>query len=180
MRYLHSLPASASFSSTGLAGYIFGPLKYPGIEVCYIDVTQGHDTFQISRKITRLYYVLSGSGYFTIAGERHEVGPGALVEVPPGLEYSYSGTMKLIAFMKPRWFAGNDTATKWNPDVKPQSVRFEPGNGITWSSRVLGFTIFGKSPVRFYFRVSQKLLEKVPKSLASSRPLRSYGAFVNK
>jgi chemotaxis methyl-accepting protein methylase len=180
MRYVHWLPSSPSFSDTGLTGYIFGPLNDPNVDVCYIDVVQGHDTFQISYKITRIYYVLTGSGYFVIAGQRHEVGPGALVEVPSGLEYSYSGTMKLIAFMKPRWFAGNDTATKWNPDVKPQNVRFEPGNGVTWSSTALGFTIFGKSPVRFYFRVSQKLLENLPKSLAASRPLRAYAAFVNK
>lgn len=180
MRYVHWLPPSASFSDTGLTGYIFGPLNDPNVDVCYIDVAQGHDTFQISRKITRIYYVLSGSGHFTIAGERHEIGPGALIEVPPGFEYSYSGTMKLIAFMKPRWFAGNDTATKWNPDVRPQNVRFEPGNGVTWSSRVLGFTVFGKSPVRFYFRLSQNLLEKLPSSFAASRPVRAYGIFVNK
>ncbi len=64
MRYVHWLPASASFKDTGLTGYIFGPLNDPNVEVCYIDVVQGHDTFQISRKITRIYYVLTGSGYF--------------------------------------------------------------------------------------------------------------------
>jgi SAM-dependent methyltransferase/quercetin dioxygenase-like cupin family protein len=180
MRYVHWLPASASFTDTGLTGYIFGPLNDPNIEVCYIDVAQGHDTFQISRKITRIYYVLTGSGYFTIAGQRYEVTSGALVEVPPGLEYSYSGTMKLIAFMKPRWFVGNDTATKWNPDVKPQNVRFEPGNGITWPSRLLGLKIFGKSPIRGYFGLNQRLLQMLPRSFTASRPMRLYGAFVNK
>ena len=92
--------------NTGLTGYIFGPLNDPSVEVCYIDVVQGHDTFQISRKINRIYYVLEGNGYFTIRGQRFDVTAGALIEVPPRMEYSYSGTMKLIAFMKPRWFAG--------------------------------------------------------------------------
>jgi len=180
MRHVHWLPESASFTDTGLTGYIFGPLNDPNVEVCYIDVVQGHDTFQISRKIHRIYYVLEGNGYFTISGQRFDVTAGALVEVPPGMEYSYSGTMKLIAFMKPRWFAGNDTATKWNPDVKPQNVRFEPKNGVTWSSRLLGLRVLGKSPVRAYFGLNQKLLQKLPRSFTASRPMRLYGALVNK
>jgi SAM-dependent methyltransferase/mannose-6-phosphate isomerase-like protein (cupin superfamily) len=180
MRYVHSLPASASFSDTGLSGYIFGPLNDPSVEVCYIDVRQGHDTFQISRKIKRIYYVLSGTGYFTITGCRYEVTSGTLVEVPPGLEYSYSGTMKLIAFMTPRWFVDNDTATKWNPDVTPQNLRFEPGNGLTWQSKLLGFQIFGKSPFRAYLGLSHRIWEKLPLSLTTWRPIRSYGVFVHK
>jgi len=180
MRHVHSLPAFSSFSSTGLTGYIFGPLNDSNVEVCYIDVTQGHDTFQISQKICRIYYVLSGSGYFTISGQRYDVGPGVLVEVPPGLEYSYSGTMRFIAFMSPRWFAGNDTATKWNPDVHPRNVRFEPGNGVTWLSRLLGLQILGKSPFNVYIRVNQKIWRKLPASLTASRPFCWYGGLVNK
>jgi mannose-6-phosphate isomerase-like protein (cupin superfamily) len=180
MRYVYPLPASASFTDTGLTGYIFGPLNDPDVEVCYIDTAQGHDTFQISREITRIYYVLSGSGYFTIAGQRHEVGPGMVIEVPPGTEYSYSGAMRLIAFMSPRWFAGNDTATKWNPDVIPQNVRFEPGNGVSWQSKLLGFQVLGKSPVRFYFRLNQKLWDKLPSAFTNLRPIRFYGDLLNK
>jgi SAM-dependent methyltransferase len=180
MRYVHSLPASASFSDTGLSGYSFGPLHDPSVEVCYIDVRQGHETFQISRKINRIYYVLSGNGYFTIAGQQYEVAPGSLVEVPPGLEYSYSGTMRLIAFMRPRWFVGNDTATKWNPDVTPQNVRFEPGNGVTWTSRLLGWQIFGKSPFNAYLRLNQRLWAKLPPSISTCRPMLLYGSGVHK
>lgn len=180
MRFVHPFPAAAGFTDTGLTGYNYGPLSLPGLEVCHIDVTQGHDTFQISRKISRIYYVLSGTGYFTIAGRRDEVAPGMVVEVPPGTEYSYSGTMRLIAFMSPRWFAGNDTATKWNPDVTPQNLRFEPGNGLTWQSRLLGFLIFGKSPARAFFRLSQKLWDKLPLGITDSRPMRFYGRVLNK
>jgi SAM-dependent methyltransferase len=96
------------------------------------------------------------------------------------LEYSYSGTMRLIAFMKPRWFVGNDTATKWNPDVKPQNLRFGPGNGVTWKSRLLALRIFGKSPIRAYFRLNQILWDKLPRSFTASRPMCVYGALVHK
>jgi len=180
MRYVHALPASASFTDTGLTGYIFGPLNDPSVEVCYVDVTQGHDTFQISRKISRIYYVLSGGGYFTITGEQHQVAGGMVVEVPPGTEYSYSGTMRLLVFMSPRWFAGNDTATKWNPDVTPQNLRFEPGNDVTWQSKLLGFRILGKSPVRAFLRLNQTLWDRFPRSFTSLRPMRLYGDLLNK
>ena len=51
----------------------------------------------VSRKITRIYYILSGNGYFTIADRQYDVSPGMLVEVPPKVEYCYSGKMTLIA-----------------------------------------------------------------------------------
>lgn len=71
----------------------------------------------LSKKIVRIYNVLFGSGYFTIGNRKYDVSPGRLVECPPKVEYSYSGKMKLLALSKPRWFSGNDTFTRWNPDV---------------------------------------------------------------
>ena len=38
----------------------------------------GHDTFMVSKRITRVYYVLSGSGYFTIGDRRYDVSDGML------------------------------------------------------------------------------------------------------
>jgi len=82
--------------------------------------------------------------------------------------------------MSPRWFSGNDTATKWNPDVTPQNVRFEPGNGVSWQSKLLGFQVLGKSPVRFYFRLNQRLWDKLPSAITNLRPIRFYGDLLNK
>jgi hypothetical protein len=45
------------------------------------------------------------------------VAPGLIVEVPPGVEYSYSGSMKILLVSHPRWFAGNERMTRNNPDV---------------------------------------------------------------
>ena len=66
MRYTYSLPTIPSFDGKGLFGYTFGPLQQKDLEVYYIEVEKGHDTFMVSRRIARVYYVLSGSGYFTI------------------------------------------------------------------------------------------------------------------
>ena len=53
MRYIYSLPTSISFDGKGLFGYTFGPLNQKDVEIYYIEVEKGHDTFMISKKITR-------------------------------------------------------------------------------------------------------------------------------
>jgi hypothetical protein len=75
MNYIYSVPTSASFTGKGLVGYTFGPLKQKDLEVYYIEVEKGHDTFMVSKKIKRTYYVLSGSGYFTIADRKYDDQP---------------------------------------------------------------------------------------------------------
>src|SRR5271167_5266096 len=129
MPYVYSLPTSASFTGKGLLGYTFGPLNHKDLEVYYVEVEKGHDTFMVSKKITRIYYVLSGNGYFTIGDHKYDVSSGRLVEVPPNIEYCYSGKMTLLAFSKPRWFSGNDTFTKWNADVVGQDLAYRTDGG---------------------------------------------------
>ena len=100
-----------------MVGYEFQPLKDQDIAVHLLDVHKGHDTFQISKALTRIYYIIEGTGVFTINHQGYVVVPGLLVEVPPGVEYSYSGSMKIILVSFPRWFDGNDRMTRMNPDV---------------------------------------------------------------
>src|ERR1700759_2397654 len=114
MSYTYSLPTAVSFRGKGMFGYTFGPLRQKGLEIYYIEVEKGHDTFMVSKRITRTYYVLSGTGFFMIDNRRYDVRSGILVEVPPKVEYSYSGRMTLIGISRPRWFNGNDRHTKWN------------------------------------------------------------------
>src|SRR5271163_4131904 len=156
MPYIHTLPTSASFTGKGLLGHSFGPLSQKDLEIYYVEVEKGHDTFMVSKKIVRTYYVLSGNGYFTIENRKYDVSPGVLVEVPPKVEYSYSGKMKLILIEKPRWFKGNDTQTRWNPDV----VRGDSLSGFgraSWPTQVVRSRIVGKSPVGLYLRLNQRL-----------------------
>jgi hypothetical protein len=117
MRYVIELPPCPTFVSRGLKGFQFGPLMSPELDIYLLDVTRGHDTFLRSRKITRLYYVVAGHGYFTIEDARNDVEPGMLIEIPPNVEYSYSGSMRLLVIGHPRWFKGNEEVTKNNPDV---------------------------------------------------------------
>src|SRR5882762_4501203 len=78
MRYTHSLPPLPSFDGKGLFGYTFGPLQQKDLEIYYIESEKGHDTFVVSNRITRVYYVLCGSGYFTINDHRYDVSHGML------------------------------------------------------------------------------------------------------
>jgi SAM-dependent methyltransferase len=177
MPYIYSLPTSASFTGKGLLGYTFGPLKQKDLEIYYIEVEKGHDVFMISKKITRTYYVLTGTGYFTIDGNQYAVSPGMLVEVPPKLEYCYSGKMTLIALSKPRWFSGNDTFTKWNPDVVGRDFTTVVDGG-SWT-RLVRLRIFGKSPIRAYLRLNQRLWKHLPSSFTAVSPIRLYGNFLH-
>jgi chemotaxis methyl-accepting protein methylase/mannose-6-phosphate isomerase-like protein (cupin superfamily) len=183
MGYVYRLPSSASFDEKGPVGYNlynFPPLlRQRDLEVYYIDVQQGHDTFMVSRKITRTYYILSGSGYFTIANRRYYVGRGVLVEVPPKVEYSYSGQMKMIALSRPRWFNGNDRHTRWNPDVIAGHLPV-PALGRRSLGRLARLRIFGKSPINAYLRVNRVLWNNLPASVFASPSMRSYGNFLHK
>lgn len=178
MPYTYSLPSSVSFTGKGLLGYTFGPLNQKDLEIYYIEVEKGHDFFMISRKITRTYYILSGSGSFTIANAKYEVEAGMLVEVPPRVEYCYSGKMKMVAISKPRWFAGNDKATRWNPDVTGGDASLIAEKNA-WLTRLLTMTIFGKSPFGIYHGLSWSLWKRLPSSVRASRLIRSYGSFIH-
>src|SRR6202050_1957253 len=179
MAYVYSLPTSASFTGKGLLGYTFGPLQRNGLEVYYVEVEKGHDVFMISKKITRIYYILEGSGHFTIGDDRYDIGPGMLVEVPPKIEYCYSGKMKLLAFSTPRWFGGNDTFTKWNPDVVGRDFPWD-ADDTRWLTRLIRSTVFGKSPFNAYLRVSQRLWDALPSFVTASRPVAFYGAVLHR
>lgn len=179
MQYVYSPPATPSFVDKGLVGYDFGPLNQKDVEVIFIDAEKGHDTFLISKRVVRVYYVLSGNGHFTIADSRYEVCPGMLVEIPPKTEYCYSGKMKLIVFSTPRWFGGNDTLTKWNPDVVPWGNITGAADDGSWLTQVARTRIFGKSPLRAYLRVNQQLWSKLPAAAAALGMTRSYGSFLH-
>src|SRR5215472_6801041 len=179
MPYTFTLPKSNPFTVTGLEGYTFGPLRQKDLDIYYIKSEKGHDTFMVSRKITRTYYVLSGSGYFTIDNHRYDVCPGMLVEVPRKVEYSYSGKMTLLAVARPHWFSGNDIHTRWNQDV---TCRRDSGclpGRESWSTRLVRLRIAGKSPAGAFLRLNRWLWWHLPPGLALLRPIRFYGDCVH-
>lgn len=177
MPYTYVLPKSTAFTGTGLEGYSFGPLRQD-VDVYYIESEKGHDTFMVSMKITRTYYVLSGEGYFTIDNAQYNIREGMLIEVPPNVEYTYSGRMKLIAFARPRWTPSSDVHTRWNPHVTCRTNSSLPGQ-VPWLTRFSRMTIAGKSPVRAFLRWNSWLWRHLPQNMSTSGPISSYGRRVH-
>lgn len=178
MPYIYKLPSSISFRGKGLFGYSFGPLEQKDLEVLFIESEKGHDTFVICKGVTRTYYVLAGSGTFTIDGSEYSIGPGVLVEIPSGAEYSYSGCMTMLAFCKRSWFHSKDKWTRWNRDVVGEEASW-PLYTASLLTRLVRIRIFGKSLTNAFLRVNQRVWTLVPSSLVGLRPLQWYGHFLH-
>lgn len=179
MGYVYSLPTEMAFDTKGIFGYSFGPLNQKRLEIYYILSNKGHDTFMISKKITRTYYILSGNGNFTIEGHVYNVSVGMLVEVPPKVEYSYSGRMTLLAISNPRWFAGNDTHTRWNPDVVSGRLSAAP-NSRSRLNRLISSRVLGKSPLNAYLRLNRYIWRKLPAQITELGFVRWYGTLLHR
>jgi mannose-6-phosphate isomerase-like protein (cupin superfamily)/SAM-dependent methyltransferase len=175
MSYVLSVSAEPSYSSMGLAGYALFADK--DLDIDYIDVVRGHDTFHLSKKVSRFYYIISGKGYFTIHGTKYDVQAGQLVLVPPRVEYSYSGTMSLLLLTKPHWFRGNDITTRWNPDVVSEGCA-EEGVDRPRRTRIAQCRVLGVSPVGAFLRMNRTLWDKLPESITGGAVMRRYGTLV--
>lgn len=116
MTYTLIHPEKPTFEQKGLSGFQF-PTKNKDVEVYFVDVEKGHDKFIISKKITHMYYILEGTGFFIINNKQYDITPGMLVEVPPDVEFCFSGKMKLLLIMNPPFFPENEEIIKKNPDV---------------------------------------------------------------
>ena len=110
-------PTEPSFEQKGLKGYTF-PTSNKELEVNFVDVTEGHDNYIVSKKCSLTYYILEGTGNFEIDGRMEDISEGSLIEVLPNTEFTYSGKMKLLLMVTPPWFEGNEEVTKKNPNVK--------------------------------------------------------------
>jgi len=115
-KYLKLRAIKPTFKQCGLTGFQFA-LDREDLEFYEVDVRTGHDNYIISRKITHIYYILSGVGTFTINRKSYKVQSGNLVAIPPKVEYTYSGRMKLLLITTPAWFPGNEIRTKKNPQA---------------------------------------------------------------
>ncbi len=178
MPFIYKVPDSVSFRGKGLFGYSFGQMNQKDIEVLYVESETGHDTFMICHGVTRTYYILAGSGSFTIQGRVYSVHPGFLVEVPSGVEYSYSGRMTILVFCRRRWFRRKDEFTRWNRDVigdqEPWSLKRD--SGLT---RLVRLRIFGKSPTNAFLRANQRFWKMLPSSVKSGSLFDWYGRFLH-
>ena len=174
MPYVYTLPESLSFQGEGFFGYSFGRIKQKDLEVLYVESEKGHDTFMVCRGVERTYYVLNGTGSFTIDGSAYNVQPGELIEVPSKVEYSYSGRMTMLVFCRRRWFRSGDRWTRWNPDVvgTDDPWPLDAGSRLT---KLINVRIFGKSPTNAFLRMNHRVWKMLPSGFLSLRLVDWYG-----
>jgi chemotaxis methyl-accepting protein methylase len=174
MPYVYTLPEWFSFQGEGFFGYSFGPMKQKDLEVLYVESEKGHDTFMVCRGVERTYYVLAGTGSFTIDSCEYNVQPGDLIEVPSKVEYSYSGRMTMLVFCRRRWFRRRDRWTRWNPDVVGMDDPW-PLDAGSWLTKLIRIRIFGKSPTNAFLRVNHRVWKMLPSGFLSLRLVDWYG-----
>ena len=114
--YLKQHTATPSFSQHGLAGFGFN-LDCPQLELNFVRSEKGHDYFVVAKEITHVYYILSGEGEFEVNGQSFAVHPGEVVEIPPSLEFTYSGKMTLLLLLTPPFSPEAVRETRPNPKV---------------------------------------------------------------
>jgi len=88
---------TSDFERPGFDGHVYVPSEAnEGFTVLGIDVHGSHPRKRMLGDTTRTYYVIKGTGSFTIGEDTHEVTEGDLFIIPPGGEYNYDGQMQLL------------------------------------------------------------------------------------
>lgn len=91
------LDQATHFERDGFTGDILVPKEAAlGFMALQVNVDGEHPLKRMLRGTTRTYYVVDGSGTFTLNGEEVSVDKGGMVVIQPGNEYSYKGTMTLF------------------------------------------------------------------------------------
>jgi mannose-6-phosphate isomerase-like protein (cupin superfamily) len=93
-----SLKDTNFFDAGGFSGqeYITPDMKV-GFNALLVTVKDRHPRKRMV-DTTRCYFVVEGTGTFTLDDQVHEVVPGDLFVISPGHEYEYKGAMKLFEF----------------------------------------------------------------------------------
>lgn len=100
--YVKKFPQEPSFKQKGFNGFI-AEINNENISITYEDVYKGHERYCTNTKITHIYYVISGKGKFKINNDIYEVSEGNIIEIPKNTKFIFSGEMKLLLIMTPKF-----------------------------------------------------------------------------
>ncbi|TSC86226.1 MAG: hypothetical protein G01um10148_732 [Parcubacteria group bacterium Gr01-1014_8] len=103
-----SLKETEAFDRGEFKGNLYTQKKdNKGFNALLVDCLTGHYKTRL-KGAARVYFVLEGSGMFTINGGSTEVEQYDLIILESGDEYSYKGSMKLFEFNVPATDASNE------------------------------------------------------------------------
>jgi mannose-6-phosphate isomerase-like protein (cupin superfamily) len=103
-------PSTWTFENAGVRGKIF-PVDALTSKAGFliIETDSGHQTTIIERDSDFVYYVLSGSGIFSINDIDEPCGAGDLIIVPHGSKFTYSGHVRMLLITVPKWTAEQES-----------------------------------------------------------------------
>jgi quercetin dioxygenase-like cupin family protein len=91
------LSETDGFQREGFDGHVYVPSEAgAGFNVLSVDVHGSHPRKRMLGDTTRTYYVIDGTGSFTLGDNTTEVQAGDLFIIPPDGEYEYNGQMRLL------------------------------------------------------------------------------------
>lgn len=102
MTYVIKEPTTLSFDRVGVQGKIFPISELTNKSQFLIITTKtGHETTIIEHKCDFVYYILQGTGAFTINNKEETCKAGDLVVVPVGSPFTYQGNLKMLLVTTP-------------------------------------------------------------------------------
>ena len=103
--YVLKKPSDYSFEKVGIKGKKFSVAEITSrTGICVIETEKGHETTIIEHKCDFIYYILEGSGYFEIDGQKKDFVREDLVIVPAGSTFRYVGKCKMLLITTPPYF----------------------------------------------------------------------------
>jgi mannose-6-phosphate isomerase-like protein (cupin superfamily) len=89
---------TSDFTKEGFSGRVYvTPESKEGFNALVVDVHGKHPRKRMV-DTTRVYFVIEGTGHFTLGNETTQVNEGDLFVIPPLGEYEYEGQMRLFEF----------------------------------------------------------------------------------
>lgn len=98
-------PPEYSFEKVGIKGKVFPVSTIVNkTGVCLIETKKGHESTIIEHACDFIYYILEGSGYFEINGEKEPFDKEDLVVIPAGSVFKYTGNCKMLLITTPAFY----------------------------------------------------------------------------
>jgi len=85
----------------------------PDLSITWVRIHGDHGGLR-SDEADRAYYIIDGTGKFTIGDEpEFEIGADDVVYIPRGVDYIFSGTMTYLVMNSPAFRPGSDIRGGW-------------------------------------------------------------------
>ena len=113
MSYVIHHPSQPTFSRVDVTGTIFPTTDLiHSTEFLLIETKIGHETTIIEEACDFCYFILEGSGYFIVKGQKETCEVGDLVIIPKGTPFTYKGQLKILLSVTPPFYPEQEVVVK--------------------------------------------------------------------